>query len=58
MKSSDLILLAPAIAFAGGLTGLITAFKLSGRRAVSRHIHFPVCDGVAAFGALFLLVAA
>jgi hypothetical protein len=58
MKSSDLILLAPAIAFAGGLTGLIqhTTYPDDILYLATSIILFAI--GAAAFGGLFLLVRA
>lgn len=56
MKSSDLILLAPAIAFAGGLTGLIQHANHEGDVLflVTSIVLFAI--GAATFGGLFLLV--
>ena len=56
MKSSDLILLAPAIAFAGGLTGLIkhTTFPNDVLYLATSIALFAI--GAVAFGALLLLV--
>ena len=58
MKSSDLILLAPAIAFAGGLTGLIkhTTYPDDVLYLATSIVLFVI--GAVAFGALLLLVRA
>nr|WP_321440254.1 hypothetical protein [uncultured Hyphomonas sp.] len=58
MKSSDLILLAPAIAFAGGLTGLIKHTSYPDDVLYLATSIFLFIVGVAAFGALLLLVRA
>ena len=56
MKTGDLILMAPAIAFAGGLTGLIQHADRPGDIAylVTSIVLFLI--GAAALGGLFLLV--
>ena len=54
MKSSDLILLAPAIAFAGGLTGLIQHSNHPGDVLFLATSIILFAMGAAIFGGLFL----
>ena len=58
MKSSDLILLAPAIAFAGGLTGLIQHSNYPGDVLFLATSIVLFAIGAVTFGGLFLLVRA
>ncbi len=58
MKSSDLILLAPAIAFAGGLTGLIQHTQYPGDVLFLLTSIFLFAIGAATFGGLFVLLRA
>ena len=58
MKSSDLILLAPAIAFAGGLTGLIQHASHPGDMLFLLTSIMLFVIGGAALGGLYLLVRA
>ena len=58
MKSSDLILLTPAIAFAGGLTGLIQHSNHPGDVLFLGTSIVLFAIGAAIFGGLFLLVRA
>jgi hypothetical protein len=58
MKSSDLILLAPAIAFAGGLTGLIQHSNYPGDVLFLATSIFLFAMGGRDVGGLFLLVRA
>nr|WP_321361260.1 hypothetical protein [uncultured Hyphomonas sp.] len=58
MKINDLILLAPAIAFAGGLTGLIQHADYPGDVLFLSTSIALFAIGVATFGGLFLLLRA
>lgn len=58
MKSSDLILLAPAIAFAGGLTGLIQHSQYPGDVLFLLTSVFLFAMGAVIFGGLFVLLRA
>ena len=58
MKSSDLILMAPAIAFAGGLTGLIQHADHPGDVLFLLTSIILFAIGAVTFGGLFLLVRA